>query len=61
MNDMQTQVAGRSLETLQQMRDEFLVGVLKLRADIKDKYGFDGSRYCTASASNNQENTKEQV
>lgn len=59
VNDMQTQVAGRSLETLQHMRDEFLVGVLKLRASIKDKYGFDSSRYCTSSASNKQENTKE--
>lgn len=53
VNDVQAQVAGHSLESLQQMRDEFLVGVLKLRADIKAKYGFDSSRYCSASAPHN--------
>lgn len=61
VNDVQTQVAGRSLETLQHMRDEFLVSALKLRTNIKDKYGFDSSRYCTTSASNNQGNSTERA
>lgn len=41
----QSQVAGRSLRELEQIRDEFLVGVLKLQADIQEKYGFTQSRF----------------
>ena len=61
LNTVQAQVGGRSLKILQQMRDEFLVGVLKLRADIKDKYNFDCSSYCPTSTPNNQDSTKEKV
>ena len=32
-------------ETLKQLRDEFLVGLLKLRADIETKYAFNQSRF----------------
>jgi len=49
VNTVQAQAAGHNLEAMQQMRDEFLVGVLKLRADMKEKYGFDSSRYCSNS------------
>jgi len=45
VNEMEARVKGHSLSTLQQMRDEFLVGLLKLRADIKDRYDFDGSGF----------------
>ena len=45
VEDSQSQVAGRSLKEMEQMRDEFLVGVLKLRADIETKYGFNQSRF----------------
>ena len=41
----QLQVAGRSLEEIEQVRDEFLVGVLKLRADIEAKYGFNKGQF----------------
>jgi len=43
--DNQSQVAGRSLQEIEQMRDEFLVGLLKLRADIEAKYGFNQGRF----------------
>ena len=39
--DMKQQVAGKNLNEMEQMRDEFLVGLLKLRADINAKYGVD--------------------
>ena len=45
LKDAQSQVSGRSLREIEQMRDEFLVGVLKLRADIEAKYGFNQSRF----------------
>lgn len=41
----QSQVAGRSLTEIEQMRDEFLVGLLKVRADIERKYGFDAGSF----------------
>lgn len=41
----QSQVAGHSLRELEQMRDEFLVGLIKLRADIETKYAFNQSRF----------------
>ena len=41
----QSQVAGRSLKQIEQMRDEFLVGLLKLRANIEAKYGFNQGRF----------------
>ena len=53
LNTIEDQVAGRSLKTLQNMRDEFLIGVLKLRADIKNKYEFDRSRYCSETCLHN--------
>ena len=40
-----SQVTGKSLIEIEQMRDEFLVGLLKLRADIENKYGFHQSRF----------------
>jgi len=45
LEETQLQVAGRSLKDMEQMRDEFLVGLLKLRAEIEAKYGFDQSRF----------------
>jgi len=39
------QVAGRSLKEIENMRDEFLVGLLKLRTEIETKYGFDQGRF----------------
>ena len=45
LQENQRQIAGRSHQDIQQMRDEFLVGVLKLRADIEAKYGFNGSGF----------------
>jgi len=41
----QSQVSGRSLKEIEQIRDEFLVGLLKLRADIETKYGFNQGRF----------------
>lgn len=35
-----SQTSGHSLDTMEKMRDEFLVGLLKLRADIDARYGF---------------------
>jgi len=49
-----TQVQGHSLETLKKIRDEFLVGVLQLRASIEAKYSFDKSRF----TSDNTESVK---
>ena len=43
--DTQSQLAGRSLQEVEHIRDEFLVGLLKLRADIEAKYGFDQGRF----------------
>ena len=45
VEDTQSQVAGRSVNEMEQMRDEFLVGILKLRADIEAKYSFNQSRF----------------
>ena len=53
IGDTQAQMAGRSRQSLEEMRDEFLVGVLKLRAEIKDKYNFDGGAYGPTSPANN--------
>ena len=41
----QSQVAGKTLQEIEQLRDEFLVGLLKLRTNIEAKYGFDQSRF----------------
>ena len=41
MEDIESQTTGYSLATMEKMRDEFLLGVLKLRTDIEGKYGFD--------------------
>lgn len=40
-----SQTAGRSIKEMEQIRDEFLVGLLKLRANIEAKYGFNQSRF----------------
>ena len=45
VTDNQSQVAGRSLKEIEHIRDEFLVGLLKLRADIEAKYGFNQGRF----------------
>ena len=45
ITENQSQVAGRSLHEIEQMRDEFLVGVLKLRRKIEAKYGFNQGRF----------------
>lgn len=43
IDDTQSRVAGRSLHTMEKMRDEFLVGLIKLRTGIEAKYGFSQS------------------
>lgn len=45
VTDNQSQVAGRSLQEIEHIRDEFLVGLLKLRADVEVKYGFNQGRF----------------
>jgi len=40
-----SQATGRSVKEMEQIRDEFLVGLLKLRADIEAKYGFNQGRF----------------
>lgn len=45
VEDTLSQVAGRNLQEIEQMRNEFLVGVLKLRADIESRYGFTQGRF----------------
>ena len=45
VKENQLQVAGRSPQEIEQIRDELLVGLLKLRANIKTKYGFDQGRF----------------
>lgn len=42
---IKAQAAGRNVQELERIRDEFLVGTLKLRADIEAKYGFSQSRF----------------
>ena len=59
--DIQGQVAGRSLNDMEQIRDEFLVGLIKLRADINAKYGFDRSGYSTTDKPLNKKTDKELV
>ena len=59
VNNTLAQVAGRSLNEMEQMRDEFLVGVLKLRADIKAKYGFDRSCYNSESKDSDDDSSRE--
>ena len=44
-----SQVQGHDLQTLEKIRDEFLVGVLTLRASIEKKYGFNQSRFLNNS------------
>ena len=36
-----SQISGRNLDTLERMRDEFLIDVIKLRDKIKTMYGVD--------------------
>ena len=43
------QAAGRSSKEMEQMRDAFLVGLLKLRRDIEETYGFDQGRFRESS------------
>jgi len=45
LKDTQSQVAEHSLKEIEKMRDEFLVGLIKLRAEIDDKYGFGQGRF----------------
>ena len=45
VEENQSQIAGRSLQEIEQMRDDFLIGLLKLRADIEAKYGFNQGRF----------------
>ena len=40
-----SQISGRSLEEMEVMRDEFLVGVLTLSQHIETKYGFSEGRF----------------
>ena len=40
-----SQASGRNLDTMEKMRDEFLIGVIKLRDEIETKYEFDGGRF----------------
>ncbi len=43
-NGIAEQTTGRSVKEIAFIRDEFLIGILKLRAEIKDKYGFESGR-----------------
>jgi len=45
LTDTQSQVAEHSLKEIEKMRDEFLVGLLKTRADIEAKYDFKQGRF----------------
>ena len=41
----EAQAAERSAVEMERMRDEFLVGVLKLRSEIETRYGFSQGRF----------------
>jgi len=61
VDSLQRQIAERPLQDLEQIRDEFLVGVLKQRAAIYAKYGFDSSRFCVSEHPNPVGDKKEDL